>query len=324
MVHVSIRAESAGAGRGAAIPLPPPAGRLASTATVLCASMLFGTTGTAQALGPAAATPLGIGAIRLLLGGLALAVVARLSRPAPGRDWRRHGTALLLGGVAVAVYQLGWFAGLRRTGVALGTVVGIGSGPILAGILHLARGRRGLTRWWALGTAATVVGSALLAVRGAGRSSVDPAGLLLTLGAVLGYVVSVEAAQHAMQRGLDPAGAMAGIFGAGAVLIAPVLLFQPLGWLASPRGAAMALHLGLITLALAYTLYGWGLRRLTVPTVITLTLAEPLTAAVLGTALLGERLGLLGWTGAALVGSGLVLAARGGRPAPERTSRSAG
>ena len=141
---------------------------------------------------------------------------------------------------------------------------------------------------------------------------------------MLGYVVSVEAAQHAMQRGLDPAGAMAGIFGAGAVLIAPVLLFQPLGWLASPRGAAMALHLGLITLALAYTLYGWGLRRLTVPTVITLTLAEPLTAAVLGTALLGERLGPLGWTGAALVGSGLVLAARGGRPAPERTSRSAG
>jgi DME family drug/metabolite transporter len=47
--------------------------------------------------------------------------------------------------------------------------------------------------------------------------------------------------------------------------------------------------------------------------VVTLTLAEPLTAAVLSTALLGERLGAWGWLGAALVASGLVLAARGDR-----------
>jgi DME family drug/metabolite transporter len=67
--------------------------------------------------------------------------------------------------------------------------------------------------------------------------------------------------------------------------------------------------------ALAYALYGWGLRSLTVPTAVTLTLAEPLTAAVLSTALLGERLGRWGWWGAALVAGGLLLAARGDRAA---------
>jgi len=294
-----------------AAPHAPARGRLAATGAVLAAAVLFGTTGTSQALGPAEATPLGIGTVRLLLGALALSLIARARRPPSSRAWRAHVPALLAGGVAVAVYQLGWFAGLRRTGVALGTVVGIGSGPVLAGIVHVALGRRGLGRGWVAGTAATVAGAGLLALRSSGAAAADPLGLTLVLGAVLGYVVSVLAAQHAMRRGLDEAGAMAGMFGAGALLLAPILLVEPLGWLATPRGAALALHLGLVTLALAYSLYGYGLRRLAVPTVVTLTLAEPLTAAVLGTAVLGERLGAGGWLGAALVGAGLLLAARG-------------
>ena len=295
-------------------------GRLASITAVLAAAAIFGTTGTSQALGPPDATSLGIGAVRLVVGAVALAAIAWLRRPGAVRAWRHHAPTLLLGGVAVAVYQLGWFAGLRRTGVAVGTVVGIGSGPVMAGLIHLASGRRGLTRGWVVGTAATVLGAGLLAARGAGASSADPVGLVLTLGAVLGYVLYVEAAQHAIRRGLDAAGAMAGMFGVGAILLTPVLAFEPLGWLASPRGAAMALHLGVVTIGVAYTLYGWGLRCLAVPTVVTLTLAEPLTAAILGTAVLGERLGPLGWLGAALIATGLLVAAREEVPAADRSA----
>jgi DME family drug/metabolite transporter len=292
-------------------PSRPASGRLASIASVLGAAVLFGTTGTAQALGPAEATSLGVGGVRLVVGAATLAAIARLRRPRSGREWRRHAPALLLGGAAVAVYHLGWFAALRRTGVALGTVVGIGSGPVMAGLLHRALGRRGLGRAWVAGSAATVLGAGLLAARGAGAGSADPLGLSLALGAVFGYVLSVEAVQRAIRRGLDTEGAMAGMFGAGAVLLLPVLALEPLGWLASPRGAALALHLGVVTIGLAFTLYGWGLRRLTVPTVVTLTLAEPLTAAILGTAVLGERLGPTGWLGAALIAAGLMVAARG-------------
>jgi len=150
----------------------------------------------------------------------------------------------------------------------------------------------------------------LLAWRGAADSSADPLGLLLTVGAVLGYVLYVEAGQHAIHGGLDPSGAMAGMFGVGAVLLAPVLALEPLGWLTSPRGAVMALHLGAVTIGVAYTLYGCGLRYLSVPTVVTLTLAEPLTAAILGTAVLGERLGRLGWLGTAFIAAGLLVTAR--------------
>ena len=48
---------------------------------VLVAAMLFGTTGTAQVLGPDGTTPLSVGAMRLIVGGIAIAAITRLSVP---------------------------------------------------------------------------------------------------------------------------------------------------------------------------------------------------------------------------------------------------
>ncbi|MGC3999151.1 MAG: EamA family transporter [Anaeromyxobacter sp.] len=292
----------------------PPDARPRAVAAVLGAAALFGTTGTAQALGPNSATALGIGSVRLLVGAIGLAALATLQRPAAPRAWARHLPALLVGGLAVATYQLAWFAGLRRAGVALGTIVGIGSGPVFAGLIHLALERRHLSRAWLGGTLLTVAGAALLALRGADGGRADPVGLAAMLGAGLSYAVYAQAAKHAMDRGLDATGAMAGVFVAGAVLLSPLLAIEPLGWLASAPGLALALHLGLMTVCLAYWLYGLGLRALPVPTVVTLTLAEPLTAALLGVLLLGERLGPAGWLGGAAVAAGLAAAGRGEEP----------
>ena len=66
--------------------------------------------------------------------------------------------------------------------------------------------------------------------------------------------------------------------------------------------------------ALAYILFARGLKWLTPGETATLTLAEPLTAAALGTVVLAERPGALAVVGAALVLAGLVaLAAPTGR-----------
>lgn len=48
-----------------------------AVAAVLLAAALFGTTGTAQALGPDSTTPLGVGAARLAVGGPVLLAAAR-------------------------------------------------------------------------------------------------------------------------------------------------------------------------------------------------------------------------------------------------------
>ena len=45
------------------------------TLAVLAAAVLFGTTGTSQALGPDDTTPLGVGAMRILVGAVALCVL---------------------------------------------------------------------------------------------------------------------------------------------------------------------------------------------------------------------------------------------------------
>ena len=289
--------------------------RLESALAILAAAALFGTTGTSQALGPGGTTPLGVGGVRLLIGAVVLIAIAALGPRVPGAPrWRSQAGALLLGGAAVAAYQLTLFGGLRRTGVALGTIVGIGSGPVFAGLIHLARARGGLSRSWTLGTVLTVIGAALLATRGAGDASADPVGIVLVLGAGLSYALYANAAKHLIHAGFSAARSMAGIFGAGALLILPLTLGEPLAWLGTARGLALALHLGVLTIGLAYWLYGLGLRHLAVPTVVTLNLAEPLTAAALGVAVLGERLGPRGWAGAAVIVAGLLLASRSEEP----------
>lgn len=75
----------------------------------------------------------------------------------------------------------------------------------------------------------------------------------------------------------------------------------------------MTLWLGVATIAVAYTLFTWGLERLTAATAATLTLAEPLTASVLGIAVLGERLSPLAVGGLGILAAGLVLLAWGSR-----------
>jgi DME family drug/metabolite transporter len=293
--------------------------RLSPRTQVLLAAVCFGTTGTAQALGPDDATPLTVGAARLVVGGLALVLVARASRarqesadPAAAPPPRWSPLVVLATGVAVAAYQLTFFAGVERTGVAVGTVVALGSAPAFAGALdRIVNGQR-LHAGWVRSTGLAVLGVALLV--GAGSSAdVDPVGVLLALGAGAGYASYTVGSKRLMVQGHPPEDVMAAGFGSAAVLLLPVLVLGDTAWLLTPGGVALALFLGLVPTALAYVLFGRGLRRLASGEVATLTLAEPLTATVLGVLVLGERPGALAVLGAALVLAGLVLLARSGR-----------
>ena len=276
-----------------------------AVAAVLGAAVLFGTTGTAQALGPDGTSPLGVGAVRLAVGGLALLLVLPLvggSRRAATALWR---TPLgLLAGACTALYQVCFFAAVDGAGVALGTLVTIGSGPVFAGLLGAVLLRERPERAWVLATAFCVAGLALLSGTG---DDVDPVGVLLALLAGLGYAAYTVAAKHLMSRGAHSSEVMASAFGLGGLLLLPVLLTQPLGWLATPGGLGLAAYLGLVTTTLAYVLFGRGLAVLPAGPVTTLVLAEPLVATALGVGLLGERLALAGVAGAALVLAGLVL-----------------
>jgi DME family drug/metabolite transporter len=134
---------------------------------------------------------------------------------------------------------------------------------------------------------------------------VDPVGVALAVGAGASYAVYATASKPLVERmGVVPGMTVA--FAGGGLLLLPALATTDLSWLAEPAGPAVAAWLGLGTVAVAYLLFGLGLRALDVATVATLSLAEPGVATVLGVAVLGERPGPLAWTGVGLVAAGLA------------------
>jgi len=283
---------------------------------ILLAAVCFGTTGTAQALGPDAA-PLTVGATRIAIGGLLLLLVAR-AVPAVTAPWPRR--ELVAIAAAIAIYQVAFFAAVDRTGVAVGTVVALGSAPALAGVAGLLLDGEPLTRRWGAATALACAG-VLLLVLGGGGASIDLLGIMLAVIAGSGYATYAILAKRLIGLGHAPERVMATSFSLGALLLAPVLIAGDLAWLASDDGLAMALFLGAIPTALAYLLFARGLRHVTPGEAATLTLAEPLTATGLGVLALGEAPGAVACAGAALVLAGLFVLAL---PARRRMARLAG
>ena len=85
----------------------------------------------------------------------------------------------------------------------------------------------------------------------------------------------------------------------------------------------MLLHLGVLTAGIAYVLYGWGLRTLNASTAVSITLVEPLTAALAAFVVLGERLSAQGWIAGVVILLGLVVLSRSRQPRESQTSPSA-
>ena len=269
---------------------------------VLLAALMWGTTGTARALAPSDAAPLAVGAVRIAIGGALLVAIALVRGGLIGPRWPLLPAAVAA--IAVAIYQLSFFEGVARVGVAVGTILAIGSAPAFAGALGwLVLHERPTTRWL-VATAVAVAGLVLLVLQ-SGAAITSPAGVVLPLVAGAGYAVYATASKRLLRAGDAVAVAAIG-FGGGALLLVPVLLAADLRWLADPRGAAVAIELGVFATALAYILFNRALTRLPVSWGATLSLAEPLTASLLGVIVLSESLTALQLGGAGLVAVGLV------------------
>lgn len=304
---------------------------------ILLACLCFGTTGTAQALGANGASSASIGAARILIGGGLLALIAggmwlrrqklpfRLSVPvAPGTDSRnghndppgdpsriRTLALVTIGALGVLAYQPTFFLGTRLNGVAIGTIVALGSAPMITGLLDWALRRRFPGVLWLTATLVATAGVTLLSGMTGGATDADGAisvpGIVSSLGAGASYAVYTLASKALLDHGWSPVGTMGGVFGLAAAFSVPLLLVGDTGWLATPSGLAMAVWLGVVTTTVAYLLFAWGLRRLPAATVSTLTLGEPLTATLLGILLLGERLPPMAIVGLVVLAAGLTI-----------------
>jgi len=254
---------------------------------IIFASILWGTTGTSQALAPENAHPLSIAALRIIVGGFILLVIV-LVRKRIHFDKTLPITSTIISAISVAAYQLFFFSGVIRTGVAIGTVIGIGSSPIFGGALGFLFRKEPFNWRWFIATLTAILGIIFL-VFTKSETIIDPLGILLALCAGFSYAVYVFMSKKVLDTQPVDA-ALAIIFTTGGLLLLPLLF-----------------NLGITTVAIAYTLFAQGLNLLPVSDATTLTLAEPLTAGLLGIFLLKEEITISILLGMLLVFIGLLI-----------------
>jgi len=293
--------------------LVPAARSFLAPLLLVLAAALWGTTGSSQALLDGAVPSGVVGALRILVGGVVLMLVAARELRSSIPHIRSAWPLLLATAVSVAAYQLAFFTGVRLVGIAVGTILTVGSAPFVAGSLSILLGHHRPSRRWALTTLVAVIGLVLL-VRPEGALRPQPLGVLAALAAGTAFAVYTVLAKRLMVRGVPRLTSVALPFFVGGLLLVPTLL-AGLGRAASPellltpRGLLIVGWLGIVATALSYLLFSAGLRGVPAVTGTTLALAEPLTATVLGIVVFGERLGAVALLGAGAVAAALVAAA---------------
>ena len=276
---------------------------LRGLALIALAAVSWGTTGavTTVLVARAGATPLVIGAVRMVIAGTLLVVAARLvaraSASSAADRWR-----CVAAGVFNAGFQAAYFTSVTLAGIAITALIAICSAPVLiAALAVVLLGERPSARL-VVSLVLGVGGTTLLVAGPRAAGSASPhfaAGVAFALAAGLAYALYVVVAKAAVAR-MEPLPVAAWTFATAAVVMAPALLQTgavtqiELGW-------PWLLYLGTVTTAGAYAAYTIGLRHVPAAAAGVAALLEPLTATLLGIAVFGERLGVGGWLGAILL-----------------------
>jgi drug/metabolite transporter (DMT)-like permease len=160
------------------------------------------------------------------------------------------------------------------------------------------------------------VGVAVMIGSGALRSlGVDVAAELAILVAALFYALSGVFGRRFNAMGVEPLATAAGMLSASTLMLLPLMLIVDRPWtLPMPSAAAIAavIALALVATAFAYLIYFRLLATAGATNLLLVTFLIPVSAIILGTSILGERLEPKHFAGMALIGLGL--AAIDGRP----------
>lgn len=278
---------------------------------ILFAAMLWGTAGTAKAFA-SEVDSISMGVARLVIGGVMLMAIAVLTKKMTFKGWPVK--PLIIGGIAMALFQPFFFSAVELTGIAVGTVVSIGSAPVFSGMIEWLVFKIRPARVWWLSTFLAITGCIILMFN-TNAVTVDATGVLAGLGAGISFA-SFTMSNSRLVQSHEPIASVAMIFCLSAMILSPFLFINDMTWLGETNGLLVALHIGVLATTLAYFLFSNGLRHVKSSTAVTLSLAEPLTASLLGVFLVGETLDSLSWLGLIMLLAGiviLVLQSRGAR-----------
>ncbi len=196
---------------------------------------------------------------------------------------------------------------MHYAGITVGTVVSIGTAPLFTALLERVFDGKKLSMLWFISFVFGVVGVLFLSVGEAHGSVAATEPALKTLGIGLGLLAGLTyslyswIAKKLMQNGIAAKAAMGMIFGMGALILLPSLYFSGGNVLAQNINIAVLAYMMLIPMFIGYLLFGYGLKHIPASRAITLTLFEPLVAALLAILLVGEQLAPIGWWGMGLI-----------------------
>lgn len=260
---------------------------------VILGAMIWGTTGTAQTFIPQSVHSLVIGSIRLLMGGVSLLLGLLLFRKMNFHKWPWKST--IIAALSIAIAQYFFFTSVRLTGVAIGTVVALGSAPAFTGVIEWLLTKRLPTKNWLVATGFAVLGSILLFANKEGIM-INKSGVLFALVAGSMFAFYTIYSKKVIER-KDAVPAVAIIFTMSGLILLPFVFIYGTGDLATTQGIAAISYLGFFTAGLGYVLFSIGLKHVPPSSALTLALAEPLMATLLGVIIVGEKLGLISWMG---------------------------
>jgi len=282
----------------------PKNGRQLAVVSVLLACVLFSTSATGRAYLDFPGSSISVGAWRVFLGGIGLAGYAAIRYGTSGIRKLVKLPIVWVMAIAVLSYQISFFIGAARIGVAMGTLGALATAPFFAGLLGWVVGTGKPTVVWAVSTLMGIVGLALIT----GVSEVrDNLGFFAVfISGVMYAIFTVFGVRLTRTHDVTGAEVLGAAFGIGAVISLPIVLATS-AWVNSALLVGFVLYIGLGTTALGYILFGNGLTHLSPGTVSTLTLAEPVLATLMGVFILGEAMNLRGWIGCAVIISALAL-----------------
>lgn len=263
--------------------------------------------------------PLTVGMLRALPAGLVLLLIVRRLPP---RAWL--GRVAVLGALNFAVFWTALFVAAYRLPGGLAATLGAIQ-PLL--VLMLVRVVLG-TRIQPAGVVAALAG-----IGGVALLVLAPTAEMDRIGVAAALVGAVSMAAGTVltsrwQPPVSPLTFAAWQLTAGGLLLLPVALSVEQGFpLPSAQNLAGFLWLGLIGAALTYFLWFRGIARLGPAAVTALGFLSPLSAVLLGWAVLGQQLAPVQALGAAVVLASVWLGQRAGRTAlahvPSGSTRSA-
>ena len=281
-------------------------GRVLGISAVAIGTIIWGTVGPVVGLFPEG-TEFQYSLIRNLTGVSTLWLLVLFSKNKK-RYTKQDIVPILVGGTGAALFFPFFILAFQLTGVGVAAVVSIGVAPIFVGLIAWIALKQPPGKQWALGTVVAVTGVVALNWP-SGNNTVSFLGVAFAMAAAFGY--SMQATGMGMiSKRHTPFQCVAPMFTIGTIFQAPLSYGRDFSFLQDPVLLLGVLYGGIVTVAVAYAFFIYGIARIGAATAVTVGLMEPLTASILGVVLLGETVSAVGLIGSALILAGLVIVSR--------------